>query len=321
MKVKHKFILFILSLTLLLNCKNENSNENEIAKLDVNFTVERFDTILSEAAVQDLPKIKNTFPFLFPEVIDSTWIQRLNGDVQRQVFSEVEREFKNFETQNSELTNFFKHLKYYDTAFKLPRVITVADYVNYRNKLVLEADLLIVNLTNYLGETHEFYQNIPLYFAENMTPSQIVPDIADKYAKRYNYQGQRKTFLDEIIYHGKQLYFKDVMIPEFSDAEKIGYTDNNIEWSKLNEDQVWSYFVEKELLFSTDPKLFSRFTAPAPFSKFYLDIDNESPGRLGQYMGWQIVKAYAERKDADILTVMRTNADEIFKNSKYKPKR
>ncbi len=321
MKVKHKCILFILSLTLLLNCKNENSNESEIAKLDVDFTVERFDTILSEATVQDLPKIKNAFPFLFPEVIDSTWIQRLNGDVQQQVFSEVNNKFENFDTQHSELANFFRHLKYYDARFKLPRVITVADYVNYRNTLVLEADLLIINLTNYLGETHEFYQNIPLYFAENMTPSQIVPDIADKYAKRYNYQGQRKTFLDEIIYHGKQLYFKDVMIPEFSDAEKIGYTDNNIEWSKRNEDQVWSYFVEKELLFSTDPKLFSRFTAPAPFSKFYLDIDNESPGRLGQYIGWQIVRAYAERTDADILTVMRTNADEIFKNSKYKPKR
>ena len=321
MKVKHKCILFILSLTLLLNCNNENGNESEIAKLDVDFTVERFDTILSEATEQDLPKIKNTFPFLFPEVIDSTWIQRLNGDVQQQVFSEVNNKFENFETQHSELANFFRHLKYYDTRFKLPRVITVADYVNYRNTLVLEADLLIVNLTNYLGETHEFYQNIPFYFAENMTPSQILPDIADKYAKRYNYQGQRKTFLDEIIYYGKQLYFKDIMIPEFSDAEKIGYTDNNIEWSKRNEDQVWSYFVEKELLFSTDPKLFSRFTAPAPFSKFYLDIDNESPGRLGQYIGWQIVRAYAERTDAEILTVMRTNADEIFKNSKYKPKR
>lgn len=321
MKVNYKYILCVLSLTLLLDCKNENGNESEIATVDVDFTVERFDTILSEATVEELPKIKSAFPFLFPKVIDSDWMQRLNGEVQQQVFFEVDKKFKNFETQHAELNSLFKHLKYYDVAFKQPRVITIADYVNYRNKLILEADLLIVNLSNYLGEAHEFYQNIPIYFAENMTPSQMVPDIADKYAKRYNFQGQRKIFLDEMIYYGKQLYFKDVMIPEFSDAEKIGYTNNDIEWSQRNEDQVWSYFVENELLFSTDPKLVSRFIAPAPFSKFYLDIDNDSPGRLGQYIGWQIVRAYAERTGSDILTIMRTNADEIFKNSKYKPKR
>ena len=78
---------------------------------------------------------------------------------------------------------------------------------------------------------------------------------------------------------------------------------------------------DKRIAHRSDPKLFTRFTVPAPFSKFYLDIDNDSPGRLGQYIGWQIVRAYAERADVDIMSLMKTDSDEIFKTSKYKPKR
>jgi uncharacterized protein YjaZ len=84
---------------------------------------------------------------------------------------------------------------------------------------------------------------------------------------------------------------------------------------------MWRYFIEKELLYSTDPKLGARFINPAPFSKFYLEIDNESPGMLGRYLGWKIVRAYMEKNDTDVQRLMITDAEEIFTNSKYKPKK
>lgn len=304
-----------------VSCDDENKVETEIAKVEVDFTVERFDTILSKAKVEDLPKVKKVFPFLFPKQIDSVWVNQFQSDIQQQIFEETKKVFGDFENETEDLKQLFQHIKYYDKSFKAPRVITVADYVNYRSKLVFQADLLLINLSNYLGAEHEFYQNTPVYFAENMTPRQITPDVATKFAERYAFQSQRKTFLDEIIYHGKTLYFKDVMIPNYSQAERIGYSKEDIEWAAENEEQIWSYYVEKEMLFSTDPKLYSRFTVPAPFSKFYLELDNESPGRLGQYIGWQIVKAYAKRTNASIMDIMREDADVIFNKSKYKPKR
>ena len=82
------------------------------------------------------------------------------------------------------------------------------------------------------------------------------------------------------------------------------------------------YFVEKELLYSTDSKLPSRFINPAPFSKFYLeDIDSESPGRLGRYIGWQIVRAYMEHNDVPLKDMLMTSPEEIFNNSKFKPRK
>jgi hypothetical protein len=54
---------------------------------------------------------------------------------------------------------------------------------------------------------------------------------------------------------------------------------------------IWRYFIDKQLLYSDDQKLIPRFINPAPFSKFYLEIDNESPGKV-ELIGWQIVNSY-----------------------------
>lgn len=322
MKLKRPFVLLFVMAILILSCNEDSKKEQAIAKIEADFTVERFDSVLAETNADNIQQAKKIYPFLFPAKIpDSSWIARINEDLQQQMFAEAKRKFGDFKNQESELRSLFQHLKFYDETFEIPRVITVSDDVDYRTKLVVNEKLLIINLMNYLGKDHEFYQNIPVYFSENMEPSQIVSEIAGKYADKYAFQSQRKTLLDEMIYFGKLLYFKDIMIPNISDANKIGYTQDDVKWANTNEAQIWSHFIENEMLFSTNSKLFSRFTVPAPFSKFYLDIDNESPGRIGHFIGWQIVRAYAERTDVDILKLMQTDADEIFNKSKYKPKR
>ena len=123
-----------------------------------------------------------------------------------------------------------------------------------------------------------------------------------------------------LIYYGKQLYFMDKVIPFKTDAEKIAYTQEKLEWSKANEFQIWQYFVDRELLFSTDSKLPGRFINPAPFSKFQLEqIDNESPGKIGQFIGWMIVRSYMENNEVSFQEMLSKSAEEIFNNSNYKP--
>jgi uncharacterized protein YjaZ len=91
--------------------------------------------------------------------------------------------------------------------------------------------------------------------------------------------------------------------------------------AKVNESNIWQFFVERELLFETDPKLARRFINPAPFTKFNLELDAESPGRLGQYMGWQIVRAYMENNETDFKDMMQMDATELFNKSKFKPRK
>ncbi|WP_439152789.1 gliding motility lipoprotein GldB [Winogradskyella sp.] len=316
---------FILILGLvLLSCNNDSKLKNEIAKIDVDFVVERFDTAELDAKPKDLTKLKRAYPFLFSKQIpDSIWVNRLNDTLQNEILNEVKTAFPDFKQPKEELAQMFQHLKYYDKVFSEPRVVTLTNYVQYRDRVIVTDSILLVALDNYLGPNHRFYVDggIPQYLAKNFKPEQIVVNLAEGFAKKYAYQTKRKTFLEEMIYFGKLLHFKDKIIPFKSDAEKIGYTPEEIEWAQANESPIWSYFIEKELLFSSDSKLPARFIADAPFSKFYLELDNESPGRLGQYIGWQIVKAYANRTNEDLMTIMHTEPEIIFNESKFKPRK
>lgn len=314
--------LATLLLLFLISCKKDNQLEHEISKIDVHFKIERFDMAFAHATPKDLPNLKATFPFLFSKrVEDSVWIDKMKDTLQLQLAAEVEKKFSNFKAFDQDIQSLFKHLKYYDKAFKEPRVITVTSNVDYRNKTIVTDTIILISLDTYLGTDHEFYMDIPKFMSQNMKPSQIIPDLAANYADTYIYPSQRKTFLDEMIYFGKELYFKDKMIPLVSDAEKIGYTPSQLNWSIANESNIWSYFVEKELLFSTDNTLPNRFIAQGPFSKFYLQLDNESPGRIGQYIGWQIVRAYMENNQVSLMDMLQKDAAEIFNNSKFKPRK
>jgi len=315
------YLICILGLTLM-SCNEESKIEKEIANIKTDFTVERFDKAFFEATPKDLPKLKKAYPFFFSKHIpDSILVHKMNDTLQRELLSEVQKTFPDFKSSKQELKQLFQHLKYYDKTFTSPRVITLTNDVAYRDKIIVNDSLVLIALDNYLGAEHEFYQNISMYIAANLRKDLITVDVANGYAEKYIFQTNRKTLLDEMIYFGKLLYFKDVMIPFKTDAEKIGYTEAQIKWAEANESPIWSYFIEKELLYNTDPKLPNRFIADAPFSKFYLELDNESPGRLGQYMGWQIVKAYAETTDEDIMKIMQTEPQVIFNKAKFKPKK
>ena len=317
-----RLIVLLIIFSSFYACKKDNKIDGEIANINIDFTVERFDRIFAESTPNDLQKLKEAYPFLFSERYpDSLWINRMTDTLQQQLYTETNQVFQNFKEEKNDITLLFQHLKYSFPEFKTPRVITVISNVDYRNKAIVTDSIVLISLDTYLGGDHEFYNGIQYYIKQNFKPSQITPDLATEYAKKYSYQVSKKTLLDEMIYFGKLLYFKDVVLPLKSDAEKIGYTEEKLNWAIVNESEIWSNFIENELLYSTDSKLPGRFINPAPFSKFYLKLDNESPGRIGQYIGWQIVRAYMKNNDVSLSKMLITNADDIFIKSKFKPRK
>lgn len=318
-----KNVGFLLVLLLVFNaCKESNQIEKEISKVDIDFKVERFDLEFAKATSEDLPKLKADYPFLFSERIpDSVWVERINDSLQKELSHEVEKTYDNFDDVHEDIESLFQHLKYYDKTFKVPRVITVTSDVDYRNKTIVTDTIVLISLDTYLGTDHHFYEGIQRFLTSNMKRTQIVSDLAANYSEGYIFQNKPKTLLDDMVYFGKQLYFKDKMIPFKSDAEKIGYSQEQIDWAQANESEIWRYFIERELLFSTDNSLAGRFIADAPFSKFYLELDSESPDKIGQYLGWQIVRSYMKNNDVPFMEMLQKDADEIFNKSKFKPRK
>ncbi len=317
--IKSIFIVLLI-LPLFFSCNDNDKVQEEIAKVNVDVNISRFDKEFSSANPEDLPKLRSKYPYLFPAP-DSVWVKKMKDTIQIELSSEVEKTFANFDDINKELEMFFKHMKYYFPKFKEPQVITVTNDVDHQNRIILADSLLFISLDNYLGPEHKFYRSIQKYIATGMDKKFITSDVANVYFNTMVSSVKNRSFLAQIVYYGKALYLKDKLMPNASDAQKIGYTSTQMDWANANEEPIWRNFIENELLYSTDNRLALRFLDPAPFSKFGLELDNESPGRIGRYVGWQIVRAFMDNNNVSIHQLLSLSGEEIFKKSNYKPRR
>ncbi|NJB70810.1 gliding motility-associated lipoprotein GldB [Saonia flava] len=314
------FIVFLLFL-FLTSCNDNDKIAKEIENISLNLQISRFDREFAETTPEQLADLKNKYLYLFPKQYpDSVWISKMTDTLQIELLSEVNTTFGDFEQESADLELLFKHIKYYFPHFETPKVVTVISDVQYQNRVVLADSLLLIGLDNYLGGSHKFYTGIQRYIAQGLDKEYIISDVASAFAKIVVKPSKDRSFLSQMIFYGKELYLKDKLIPFKTDAQKIGYTEEQLDWAKANEEQTWRYFIERELLYSTDSKLGPRFLDPAPFSKFQLEIiDNESPGRIGRYMGWQIVRAFMDDNDVTLEQLLNLPEEEIFKESNYKP--
>ncbi len=306
---------------LLWSCNQKSKLEKTIDESPVEIKVERFDKIFFETPPQDLSKVKKQFPYFFPaNVEDTVWTNKMQSPIWKEVYAEVQKKYSNIEEVHSEFETLFKHIHYYFPLTKAPKVVTLIAEMDPTSKAIYADSLVLIPLELYLGKEHKFYQ-FPKYVKQNFEEKQIMPDLVSSFSIGKIAPPTDKNLLSLMIYFGKELYLKDILLPEYSDANKIGYTPEQLIWCQENESYIWRYFIEREMLFSNDAKLASRFINAAPFSKFYLEIDNDSPGQVGTWIGWQIVRSYMANNDVKVTELLKTNAKEIFEKSKYKPKK
>lgn len=318
-----KFLKLVVLFCLIVSCGDQVKINPEIENIPVEVSIQRFDQLFAQATNEDLPKLKEDFPYLFPkQFADSIWVNKLKDTVQIELNREVQRIFPDLLEEEEDLKLLLKHIKYYFPEVTVPEVVSITSDVDYKNKVVLAKNLLLISLDTYLGSEHYFYQDIQVFLKKNFKKEQIMTDVATMYAKQLVELPRNRAFLSNMIYYGKEMYLKYLFLPKATDAQKFGYDQEEFAWAEANEEEIWRYFIDKQLLYSTDANLSSRFLFPAPFSKFYLEeIDQEAPDRLGQFIGWRIVSSYMQNNNVSLRQLLLTDAETIFNASKYKPRR
>ncbi|CAM1360812.1 Protein involved in gliding motility GldB [Tenacibaculum sediminilitoris] len=317
----------ILALATLIvvsfSCKKEEADKLkvDVSNIELNLELKRFDIDFYTTKPDQLSTTKEKYPMLFPPQPDSVWINKINSKDEQELFAETQKVFSDITEEKEQLTSLFKHVKYYNPKFVSPKVITMLTNIDYNNRIVYTDSLLLISLDAYLGEKHEFYNDYPEYVRQNNTKEHIVVDIAKAIIGKQMLPNSTRTFINKMIYRGKKMYLLDAYLPKTPDALKIGYSQSKLDWAENNEEQIWKYFIEKDLLYSTTKDVDKRFLDLAPFSKFYMEEDNQSPGRIGEWIGWQIVRSYMQKNDVSLHQLLQTSEEEIFKNSRYKPKK
>jgi len=304
-------------------CQDEFTNESDVESISVSISFDRFDLNFYDQPSEVIPELKKKYPFLFPKQFsDSVWINRQKDSLQLLLQSEVNKTFKNIELFERDVNHLFKHIKYLFPFAKIPRVITLTNNVDYQIKTVYSDSLLLISLDTFLGSENHLYDGIPSYIRKELDPKYITVQIADKFGAFIIPPVEDRTFLARMIYEGKKLYLHDLLLPHVPVEDRIVYTKEEFNWALENEKYVWQYFIEKQVLYQTQLEWVQRFIEPAPFSKFYLQLDNETPGRIGSWLGWQIVNSYMTQfPETPLDELLKISSQKLFNLSKYKPNR
>ena len=104
--------LFLFIFILCVSCKQEAQFEKNISKIEMTVVIERFDLAFAQATPSELPKLKETFPFMFSKkYADSFWIKKMKDTLQLELNKEVEKVYPKLNNVEVDIESLFQHLK------------------------------------------------------------------------------------------------------------------------------------------------------------------------------------------------------------------
>lgn len=332
---------FVLILTLFLfACRDKNIPD--VSGIKVNLEVKRFeqdffgmDTNNIAAGLQQLQDKYPVFleDFLYnilelPPLTDTSTaamelIKKFISDY-RPIYDSAMDVFKNFDKQAEEVREGLRFVKHYFPAYNPPPYLItfIGPLEGYSD--VITTNALAVGLQLHMGSNFSYYTSdvgqsvYPMYISKRFTPQtiavncvkNIISDIAPDPAPG-------RPLIEQMVEAGKRLYVLDKLMPYTPDTLKIGYTKSQLQGCYANEGRIWNFFVANNFLYTIEPALIGGFMNDAPNTP---ELGEGSPGAIGHFTGWQIVKKYMEKHDTvSLATLLRTDAQTIFNESKYKP--
>lgn len=329
-----------LLLTGLFACRNKNIPD--VSDIKVTLETQRFeqdffamDTADIMASLEKLgqkyPQFLNDFLYnilTLPPVTDTSYavhdIIRSYIRDYRPIKDSSDLLYKSFDKYEKEIKQGLQFVKYYFPSYNPPpKLISfIGPLEGYSD--VITSNALAVGLQLHLGKDFSFYnseigqQSFPSYISRWFTPEMIPVNclkniVADIYPE--NLSG--KALVEQMVEKGKQLYFLDKVLPYTADTLKIGYSDKQLQGCYNNEGQIWNFFLTNQLLYKKESDIIRGYLDESPNTP---EMGNESPGAIGLFVGWQIVKKYMEKNEKVTLEeLLKTDARKIFEESKYKP--
>ena len=333
--MRYPFYAIIFVLLLITGCSTDPLDV-DVSDIELDLEFERFEQKMFEAtSPQEMTAINKElidfggelYEFYVFELLRSgsvyddsigTYLYYFVKDSSMEMaYEDISAEFRDFETEQDQIINMFKHLKYHLPDEPMPtRVITYNSAFNYG---VISTDSMIgIGLDMYLGQFNRIIQQLgfPIYMKEKMEKEYLPVDVGHSWLAT-NILGDNPddTFLKSMIYYGKLFYVLDAMMPDLPDHLKARYTEEEYNWALASEANIWQYIKDMNWVYSTEMKVKLRFFEEAPTT---VGIE-DSPGRIGRFMGWQMIRQYMEKnEEVTVLELINETSESKFLKT-YKP--
>jgi len=330
-----QFIFLFCLMTVLFSCTS-NPLKINVSNVSVDLKIKHLDIDLLKLKQADMPtaipKLKASYKEFF-DIFTYRMIS-IGGSEQENFPTELysfvsDTLIRSLETAvaqkidtiqlRQELEQAFRHYKYYFPQKDIPVIYTCIS--GFNQSVVTSDKLLGISLEKYMGVKSHFYSQLglPIYKRRNMHPQKMLPDMIYAWATtEWPKVDEGNSLLSQMIQEGKMMYFVDAMIPDLADTLKIGFTAKQLDFCRNNEAMMWTYLAEHKQLFTTDRMNIKRFIDDGPYTSAFTE---ESPGRAGVWIGWQIVRSYMKQnKQVKLADLMEMNDYQaVLNKSGYQP--
>lgn len=235
------------------------------------------------------------------------------------LYQQTQQTFPDLYALESQFKDAFKHIKYYYPDFTPPKIYAAFSALGTIGAdLFVSDEVIVISIEHFLGQDARFRPQVYDYIINRYRPEYIVPNCIMLLSNKWNATDMKdNTMLAEMIYYGKSYYFTKKMMPCLPDSILTGYTSEELEIAEENDKLIWSHMINRELLYETSHVIKPRYIGERPQ---VAEINSKIPGRIGRWLGWKILKSYADRTEAQLAELMNTdNAQEIFTQARYKP--
>lgn len=337
---KQLFWIIILSVTfsLLHSCSNEPKLNIDVSEHTTPINLIRFDSLLFETDSTELENLIEAMRHSHPEFSSyyfNVFIKdQLNKDTSylnsakyftglpsaRHFYDSVKNVFPDLSIQKKELEKAFAYYEYYFGDRNRPDIITLVSELGI-GAFTIDSSVLGIGLDFFLGPEFSGYDAmvIPMYLRNTMTPKHVVPKSMHAWIQNLTHPDQgSKDVLDAIIHNGKLFYIKERLLPGYPKEFIFDVSKEQLEWLETNVAEMWSFALEKEMLYKNDLRNIERMTGIGPTTQ---GMPRQSPGGALNYLGYKIVEAYMNKNKKISMTdlVQNHNSNEIFQQSNFKP--
>lgn len=332
---------------LFTDCKcNKSRKQIDVSNIDITVKVQRFDrdffSINNENYATKVAALKNQYGAFYSFYVNELMggfknttqasaseqeaILNFLGDTAIAGLSNtVQKNYPDLKIVEVGLQDAFKHIKYYFPELPQPRVISMISEFSY-GAVTYDTATLAISLDMFLTEKYAVYNylEIPKYIQRKLNKNYIVPNSVDVLYGLYfgeDVYEPGTPLLEAMVAKGKKLYFMEMMLPETPDSMLIGYTSEQMRWCKLSEYAMWQYLNEKDLIFSQSFMEHKRYLTDGPTTS---GMPAESPGNLGSWIGWQMVRKFMNDADGKVtLKDLLTKYDNktIAAKANYRPRK
>ncbi|MBX2923920.1 MAG: hypothetical protein KF746_17105 [Chitinophagaceae bacterium] len=328
----------------------QNRNVPDVSGIEVKLEVQRFEqdffSIDTNNIPASLPALHQKYPLFLADFVQNILGLSIAGDGAvsdsaikmflrdyRMVKDTADKVFKNFSAIQQDIEQGIRFARFYFPAYHAPeKLITFigpldAVFQTPMGKTgdVITQDALAAGLQLHLGKDASLYQGqtaqsiFPKYVSRKFEPPYIavncMKNIVDDI---FPVNPNDKTLLDLMVDKGKRLYLLDQFLPRTADSLKTGYTQAQLQGCYKNEGFIWSFLVQNDLIYNSDPLRIQSYVEEGPYTQ---ELGEGSPGHISLFIGWQIIKKYMERfPDTPPEKLLELDARQILQDSKYKPR-